>query len=147
MADALSRDFARGWAELMASLEGHFPPESGWQVWEPSPKFIEAVLAAILRKRQPPESLLVVPSPAQPRVAGLPVDEIEWPSMPTAKPASVSYGRCRKADDEFVRGDLCASRVPTGLERLKVTYGRLGRRPRFWGPRSRQERGGGTSLS
>ena len=57
--------------------------------------------------------------------------------MPTAKPASVAYGRYRKADDEFVRGDLRASRVPSGLERLKVTYGRLGRRPRFWGPRSR----------
>merc|ERR1712115_730160 len=47
VADALSRDFARGWAELMASLEGHFPPESGHQVWEPSPKFVEAVLAAL----------------------------------------------------------------------------------------------------
>ena len=121
----------------MASLEGHFPPESGHQVWEPSPKFVEAVLAALERKRQPPESVLVAPSPAQQQVAGLPVDEIQWPSMPTAKPASVAYGRYRKADDEFVRGDLCAGRVPSGLERLKITYGRLGRRPRFWGPRSR----------
>ena len=121
----------------MASLEGHFPPESGWQVWEPSPKFVKAVLAALERKRQPPESVVVAPLPAQQRAAGLPVDEIEWPSMPTSKPDSVSYGLYRKADDEFVRGDLCASRVPTGLERLKVTYGRLGRRRRFWGPRSR----------
>ena len=79
----------------------------------------------------------MVPSPAQPRAAGLPVDKIEWPSVPTAKPASVSYGRYRKAGDEFARGDLRASRVPSGLERLKVTYGRLGRRPRFWGPHSR----------
>ena len=57
--------------------------------------------------------------------------------MPTAKPASVGYGRYQKAADEFVREDLCASRVPSWLERLKVSYGRLGRRPRFWGPRSR----------
>ena len=121
----------------MASLEGHFPPEPGFQIWEPSPKFVEAVLAALLRKRQPPESLLVVPPPAQQQVAGLPVNEVEWPSMPTAKPASVGYGHCQKADDKFVREDLCASRVPSGLERLKVSYGRLGRRPRFWGPRSR----------
>ena len=57
--------------------------------------------------------------------------------MPTAEPASVTYWRYRKADDEFVRGDFCASLVPSGLEQLKVSYGRLGRRPRFWGARSR----------
>ena len=121
----------------MASLEGHFPPESGHQVWEPSPEFVEAVFAALLRKRQPPEAVLVVPPPARQRVASLPVDEIEWPSMPTVKPGSESCGSYRKADNEFVRGDLCAGRVPSGLERLKVSYGRLGRRPRHWGPRSR----------
>ena len=137
VADALLRDFARGWAELMASLEDHFPPESGWQVWEPSTQFVEAVLVAVLRKRQPPEALLVSPPAAQRQVAGLPIDEIEWPSMPTAKPSSESYGRYCKADDEFVREDLRPSRIPSGLERLKVSYGRLGRRPRFWGPRSR----------
>ena len=106
-------------------------------MWEPSPKFLEAVLTALERKRQPPESVLVVPPPAQPQVAGLPVDEIQWPSMPTTKPSSESYGRYCKADDEFVREDLRAGRIPSGLERLKVSYGRLGRRPRFWGPRSR----------
>ena len=79
----------------------------------------------------------VVPPPAQQRAAGRPVDEVEWPSMPTAKPASVAYGRYRKTDNEFVRGDLRACRVLSGLERLKVSYGRLGRHPRFWGPRSR----------
>ena len=83
VADALSRNFERGWAELMASLEGHFPPESGHQVWKPSPKFVEAVLEL---KHQPPESVAVVPPPAQQRAAGLPVDELEWPSMPTTKP-------------------------------------------------------------
>ena len=95
------------------------------------------MLAALERKRQPPESVLVVPPPAQQQVAGLPVNKIQWPSMPTTKPSSESYGRYCKADDEFVRGDLRASRIPSGLERLKVSYGRLGRRPRVWGPHSR----------
>ena len=27
-----SRDLGRGWTELMGSLEGHFPPESGHQI-------------------------------------------------------------------------------------------------------------------
>ena len=79
----------------------------------------------------------MAPPPAQQRTAGPPVDVIDWPSTPTNKPASVSYGRYRKAEGEFVRGDLRAGRIPSGLERLKVSYGRLGRHPRFWGPRSR----------
>ena len=69
----------------MASLEGHFPPEFGCHVWEPSSKFVEAVLTAILRKPQSPESPLVVPSSAQQRVAGPTVDKIKWPSMPATK--------------------------------------------------------------
>ena len=56
--------------------------------------------------------------------------------MPTSKPSRVKFGTYKKADDEFVSANLCASRVPSGLDRLKVTYGSLGRRRRVWGPRS-----------
>ena len=56
--------------------------------------------------------------------------------MPTSKPLRVKYAAYKKADDEFVSADLRADRIPSGLDRLKVTYGSLGRRPRAWGPRS-----------
>jgi len=136
VADALSRDFHLALGELMTSLSKHFPSGSGYQVWEPSPAFVQATLAALMQKRQPLESLLVPPPPPQQRALTFSLDPIEWPSMPTSKPSRVKYDTYKKADDEFVNADLRASRIPSGLDRLKVTYGSLGRRRHVWGPRS-----------
>ena len=136
MADALSRNVHLALGELMTSLSKHFPSGPGYQVWEPSPDFVEATLAALMQKRQPLESLLVPPPPPQQRSLTFSLDPIEWPSMPTSKPSRVKYGTYKKADDEFVTADLRASRIPSGLDRLKVTYGSLGRRRHVWGPRS-----------
>ena len=136
VADALSRDFHLALGELVTSLATHFPSGTGYQVWEPSPAFVEATLAALVQRRQPLKSVLVPPSPPQQRAPSFSLDPIEWPSMPTSKPSRVKYATYKKAADEFVSADLRASRVPSGLDRLKVTYGSLGRRPRVWGPRS-----------
>ena len=134
VADALSQDFELTWEELMARLEHHLPPGSGYQVWEPSPKFAEAIFAALTRKRQSVEAILVSPPEVQQESSVYSLDPLEWPSMPTCKPASVSYGTYTKADDEFVRGNHQTYRIPSGLDRLKVTYGRLARWPDVWGP-------------
>ena len=40
VADALSRDFHLALEELMTSLAKHFPSDSGYQVWDPSPAFV-----------------------------------------------------------------------------------------------------------
>ena len=62
-------------------------------------------------------------------------DKVDWPCMPTSKPFCVKYAVYRKADDEFVWADYHSSKIPSGLDRLKVTYGNLSRRPKVWGPR------------
>ena len=120
----------------MTSLERHLPSGSGYQIWEPSPTFVEATLTALKQKRQPLESLLVPPSPPKRVAQTVSLDPIEWPSMPTSKPSRVKFDTYKKADDEFVSTDLRADRIPSGLNRLKVTYGSLNRRPHVWGPRS-----------
>ena len=51
VADALSRDFTLTWVELMSTLKSNSPPGSGYQVWEPLPKFAKAVLTALVRKQ------------------------------------------------------------------------------------------------
>ena len=61
-------------------------------------------------------------------------NELEWPSIPTSKPSRVKYATYKKANDEFIREDYHTHRIPSGLDRLKVTYGRLARRPDVWGP-------------
>ena len=136
VADALSRDFHLALGELMTSLAKHFPSESGYQVWGPSPVFVGATLSALMQRRQPLDSLFVPPPPPQQRAPSFSLDPIEWPSMPTSKPSRVRHATYKKADDEFVSADLQTSRIPSGLGRLKVTYRSLDRRPRVWGPRS-----------
>merc|ERR1712095_252172 len=122
VADALLCNFDLAWGDLMASLKRHFPPGSGYQIWEPLPSFVKATLAALTRKQQPLESSLVPPPPPQQRAFAFSLDPIEWPSMPTSKPSRVKFGTYKKANDEFVSADLQANRIPSGLDRLKVTY-------------------------
>ena len=121
MADALSRDFDLAWGKLMGTLESHFPSGSGYQIWDPAPQFVEAVLMALVRKRQSPECLLVEPPLAQQQTPGMVANELEWPSIPTSKPSRVKYATYKKANDEFIREDYHTHRIPSGLDRLKVT--------------------------
>ena len=118
----------------MSILKGDFLPGSGYQVWEPSPKMVKAVLTAIMRERQDPKCLLEAPPTSQERSPEFIVDKVDWPYMSTSKPLRVKYAAYRKAEDEFVRADYHTSRIPSGLDRLKVTYGSLSRRPEVWGP-------------
>ena len=54
--------------------------------------------------------------------------------MATSKPSRVRYAAYRKADDEFVWANYHASKILSGLDRFKVTYESLARRPKVWGP-------------
>jgi hypothetical protein len=134
IADALSRDFEMSWQELFASLKAHLPEHSSPQVWNPSPQVVSAVIAALLKKRQPPSSLLV--EPPAPLPASLPSCQVtlQWPSVPLSKPSKTKYQAYKKSDEEFKSENLLPHAIPSGLERLKVTYGSLQRRPSVWGP-------------
>ena len=134
VADALSRDFDLAWGKLMGTLESHFPSGSGYQIWEPAPQFVDAVLMALVRKRQSPECLLVEPPLAQQQTHSLVANKLEWPSIPTSKPSRVKYVTYKKANDTLIREDYHTHRIPSGLDRLKVTYGQLAHRPDIWGP-------------
>ena len=50
IADALSCDFDIEWAALIDTFQPYLPPGSGHQVWHTSPKFVDAVLAALLQR-------------------------------------------------------------------------------------------------
>ena len=95
---------------------------------------VTVVINTIMRERQDPECLLYAPPAPQIRYSNFMVVKVGWPCMPTSKPSRVKYSAYRKADNEFVPADCHASRIPSGLDRLKVTYGNLRRRPEVWGP-------------
>ena len=134
IADALSRDFEQSWQELFASLKSHLPEHSAPQVWNPSPQVVSAVIAALLKKRQPPSSLLVEPPAPVPSSPASCQVKLQWPSVPLSKPSKTKYHAYKKSDEEFKPENLLPLAIPSGLERLKVTYGSLRRRPLVWGP-------------
>ena len=135
--DALSREFGLSWEEVMRELGHCMPPGAGYQVWEPSPQILEAVTTALINKRQAPESVVVTPPPVEARAHPLDCSRavIEWPSTPFSKPAATRYDAYKTSDAEFDRASLNSGAIPSSLERLKVTYGAIHRRPAVWGPR------------
>ena len=137
IADALSREFQLAWSEILAILAPYLPTTP--QIWTPSPQFVAAVLAALLQRHQPPESVLLLP--AVPSYAGRDQQArspatIEWPSTPFSKPSSTKYHTYRSSHDEFIGRNLLPQVIPSSLDRLKITYGSLPRRPPVWGPKS-----------
>ena len=138
LADGLSRDFNLTWDEQMTALAPHLPAPGEYQIWTPTEEFMSAILGALLRKRVPPESLIVEPAQPAP-VACAPSGRptLTWPSAPYSKPSRAKFKPYKSSDKDFCKENLRPSEVPTGLSRLKVTYGSVPRRPRAWGPRSR----------
>ena len=118
----------------MSTLKGDFLSGSGYQVWEPSPNVVKAVLAAIVQRRQDLECLLVAPPAPQEHAPEVIVDKVDWLYMPTSKPSRVKYATYRDSDDEFVWANYHTSRILSGLDWLRVTYRSLARRPEVWGP-------------
>ena len=94
----------------------------------------KAAINAIMRERQDPECLLAAPSAPQECSSDFIVDKVDWLCMPTSKPSRVKYAAYRAADNEFFQADYHTSRIPSDLDRLKNTYGRLARRPDVWYP-------------
>lgn len=110
------------------------------QVWEPSPPFVSAIINALLKKRQQPESLHIIPP--EPRSEWPPLHnssppspaKLQWPSTPYSKPNSTKYEAYRKSADDFKVGHLTPHAITSGLDRIKVPYGTVKRRPKIWGP-------------
>ena len=48
IADTLYHNFDLEWAVLVGTRQPYLPPDSGHQVWHPSPKFVDTILAALL---------------------------------------------------------------------------------------------------
>eukprot|EP00804_Cyclotella_cryptica_P008355 CCRYP_018334-RB/>CCRYP_018334-RB protein AED:0.28 eAED:0.28 QI:0/0/0/1/0/0/2/0/291 len=135
IADALSHDFHLTWPELIDSLSPHLPQNVGYQLWTPSPPILSAVTSALLRKQSKRESLLVMPpKPSLPGLSG-PTSQLSWASTPFSKPSKTKYQCYKSSPSEFVSENLQPKAIPSGLGRLKLTYGTLHRRSSTWGPK------------
>ena len=134
IADAASRDFHLSFPQLYSQLQPFFPKNAGYQVWTPPQPFVSAIISALLRKQCSRESLLA--EPKQPIRLGHSGSstQIAWASTPFSKPSKTKYQSYKSSPTEFVVENLQQTAIPSGLDRLKITYGRLPRRSLVWGP-------------
>jgi hypothetical protein len=137
IADALSRDFHLSWHQLTNSLSHHLPQQLGYQVWTPSSEVVSSIFMALHKKRSAPESLLVEPGmPIQSGPSGKPT-VLKWASTPFSKPSRTKYQSYKSLPNEFVLETLQPTAIPSAVEALKITYGKLLRRSKVWGPQIR----------
>ena len=94
------------------------------------------VLSVLAKKRSEPESLWIEPAPPRNWKSNTLSSVVQWPLTPFSKPSRTKYDSYTSSDSEYKPDNLRSSAVQSGLERLKVTYGSLHKRPLVWGPRS-----------
>lgn len=134
LADSLSRDFHLTWSQLLPILLTICPQPRGYQVWTPTPQLVSAVILALQRRRSKPASLLVAPKAPTGSGKSGKSTPLLWPSTPFSKPRATKYLSYKSSLSEFVPANLRPTAIPSGLARLKITYGSLPRRSKVWGP-------------
>ena len=134
IADALSRQFDKPWSHLINSLSAYIPQNIGCQRWTPSKPIVSAVISALLKLPSCRESLQdAQQAPPQPGANGL-SSPMTWASTPFSKPSKTKYHSYKSSPTEFISENLQPAATPSGLDRLKITYGTLARRSYMWGP-------------
>ena len=84
----------------MAVLGSFLPPGSGYQVWTPSPSFVDVIISALLNQRQIEESLLVAP-PAPyffDSINPTNQDTLAWHTISTSKPSDTKDASYKTSD-------------------------------------------------
>ena len=140
MADDSSRLFDLSDEELLIYFNAKYslcPKQNDtFQLWTPSPQLLSAVTSALRNKPSKPESLLVEPEPPTACGNSGTRSALNWPLIPFSKPSRTKYLSYKSSHNEFALEALQETAIPSGLDRLKITYGTLPRRSLQWGPKT-----------
>ena len=136
MADDSSRLFHLNSSKFLTHFNTTYPQTASFRLWTPSRQVSSAVISALRRKPSTPESLLVEPVAPSPTGPSGKSSSLSWPSIPYSKPSRTKYQSYKSSDTEFVPANLQPMAIPSGLDRLKITYGPLDRRSLVWGPKT-----------
>ena len=135
MADDASRLFDMPDSNFLSYFNSTFPQVSSFRHVHLSPQVTSSVISALRRKTSKTESLLVEPSPPIPTGKSGTSSRLTWASTPYSKPSRTKYLSYKSSREEFVPENLLQTKLQSGLERLKITYGQLDRRSSPWGPK------------
>ena len=136
MADDASRLFHLLNSEFLSYFNSTFPQDTSFQHVHLPQQMTSSVISALRRKTCKPESLLVEPPPPTPTGKSGTPTQLSWASIPYSKPSKTKYLSYKSSAEEFVPDNLQQTKLQSSLERLKITYGLLGRRTSPWGPKT-----------
>ena len=136
MADDASRLFHLPDSQFLSYFNNTFPQHTSFRHVHLNSPIVFAVISALRNKTCKAESLLVEPPPPRPTGKNGQRSQLNWASVPYSKPSKTRYRSYKSSDDEFVLGNLLQTKLPSSLERLKITYGQLARRTSPWGPQT-----------
>jgi hypothetical protein len=137
IADALSRQFNKSWSHCIDSLfRAHLPQRTGCQRWTPTPPVASAVISVLHRIPSCRESLqaeqLALPLPGESGSSS----PMTWASTPFSRPSKTKYLSYKSSPNEFTPETLLPTAIPSGFDRLRITYGALPRHSCMWGPKT-----------
>ena len=132
MADDASRLFHLTDSQFLHYFITKFPQHTSFRLVQIPSAILSCVTSALRKKMCPLESLLVEPAAPAPTGNNGPLSQLNWASVPFSKPSRTKYKSYRSSDDEFVLANLQQDMLQSSLERLKITYGWLGRRSLQW---------------
>jgi Reverse transcriptase (RNA-dependent DNA polymerase). len=132
LADDASRLFHLSNHDFLNYFNSTYPQETSFQCVTPTPSLLSAVISALLKKPYNVESLqAAVPVPKHTGRPGVST-QLNWASTPFSKPSKTRYLSYKSSSTEYDPALLHATAVPSSLERLKITYGVLGKRLPCW---------------
>ena len=135
IADSLSRKFSLNWTDQLSDITPFIPQHALPQVWTPSKQITSAVISALLRRQSNRESLRVEPKVQSQLGPSGKSSQVSWASTPFSKPTATKYSSYKSSPYEFNAANYRPVEIPSGLDRLKITYGTLRRRSSTWGPK------------
>jgi hypothetical protein len=138
LADASSRLFHLTDSQFLSHLNSLNPQKRPFRLLHLNKKVVSSVISALQNKPSNLECLLV-----EPKQPGLPgphgnSSALSWPSTPYCKPSKTKYLSYRSLDNVFDQEQLHPKAIQSALERLRITYGTLGKRSSTWGPKTRE---------
>jgi len=132
LADDASRLFHLSDSQLTTHFNELYPQLLSYHLVTPTPAIISAVTSALLKKPYSTASLLdETPAPTPTGKPGA-ATQLAWASTPYSKPSKTKYRSYKSSSTEFELAHLQSTAIPSALERLKITYGVLGKRLPCW---------------
>ena len=112
------------------------PQNNSFQLWRPSSKILSVVISALRKTRCNRESLLNAPAPPMPTGSSGPSSQLNWASTPYSKPSRTKYLSSKFSPSVSELASSPVVVLPSTLDPLRITYGRLARRSWPWGPKT-----------